>query len=70
MFWKKEIVYTDRLADYRKIKCWEFQKEFEALAETEKLTLEVQERLQKLEQLKKKTDKIKDVNFQKLWLNF
>lgn len=125
MFWKK-IVYTDRLADYRKIQCWEFhlfdrvivettdnfydkdkiwmkwilvaigtnwaywittpsgslhriewtlkkdywefQEEFEALEETEKLSLEVQERLQKLEQLKKKTDKIKDFNFKNLWL--
>lgn len=126
MFWKK-IVYTDRLADYRKIQCWEFhffdeviiqkthdkynekgviwviiwatelnnkmhykaitktwkviewithckkyywefQEEFEALVETEQLALEVQERLQRLEQLKKKTDKIKDLNLKNLWL--
>jgi hypothetical protein len=129
MFLKKEKVYTDRLADYRKIKCWdfhlfdeviieethnkfdekwvlwilvwsrmyddtnqlcyfavtktwesvqyithckkyywEFQEEFEALDETERLSKEVQERLQKLEQLKKKTDKIRDINFKNLWL--
>ena len=47
---------------------WEFQEEFEALEETERLSLEVQEKLQRLEQLKKKTDKIKDLNLKNLWL--
>lgn len=136
MFWKKEVVYTDRLSEYRKAKIWdfnlfddvivtelrypglyreqmwmrwiicwayypnidednqfniyyicdtqwvltiiewkikkcywEFQEEFEALEETERLSMEVHERLKKLEELKKKTDKIKDINFEKLWLS-
>ena len=60
------IVFQDwncqRLKAKLKKDYWEFQEEFEALEESEKLSKEIKTKLERLEELKKKTDKLKDKN--------
>lgn len=47
---------------------WEFQEEFEALEEAQRIQLEVSEKQKRLNELLPKLDKIKDKNFTQLWL--
>lgn len=67
------IIFQDRTLNWFEEKdikpyYWEFQEEFEALQEAQKLQLEINERSERLNKLIPKLDKIKDKNLKEiLW---